>query len=401
MHISPGSPNFERDCASGEASLSTPKLSQELEPHTRTRAASIHPLVTIGIPTRNRASIVGDATKRALAQTYSNIEVLVSDNGSTDDTVATLRSIADSRLRILTSPEDIGLCANHSKCIREAEGEFLLLVPDDDSISETFIKRAVDLLRVEQGIQAVVGAYGVFFADESRDRPAIISKRLFTGIWDGSEIFKECLRGQLSATMLSTVVRTELLRSIGWPTEYQAADDLLTMGRILLSGRVGLLNERCATLAIHDRSRSNRLGLDSHFRETQEVMEVFSDIATRAIRDEAGRRELQELTARYAAKKLFDCLVLYRRQGGTLREVARQFRIWGAQSHQCTMIDFVAVLQLKTLTLLLLPSSITKLLLSLRRAAQGIFVSAHDRAKNYAVIGEPTVMKENRSEERI
>jgi hypothetical protein len=142
------------------------------------------------------------------------------------------------------------------------------------------------------------------------------------------------------------------------------------MSRILLSGRAGLLNERCATLTIHNCTISAHLGLGHHFAETQEVMEVVSDIATRAIPDEASRSELQELTARYAAKKLFDCLVLYRRQGAALREVARQLRIWRRQSRQCKLIHFVAALQLKTLALLLLPAPMTKFLLSLRDALQ-------------------------------
>ena len=47
-----------------------------------------YPLITIGIPTRNRASLVKDCVESALAQSYQNIEVLVSDNASTDDTLA-------------------------------------------------------------------------------------------------------------------------------------------------------------------------------------------------------------------------------------------------------------------------------------------------------------------------
>jgi Glycosyl transferase family 2 len=325
------------------------------------------PLVTIAIPTRNRASVVNEAARRALAQSYANIEVLVSDNASTDDTLATLRSIEDPRLRILASSEDIGASANYSKCIREAKGDFLLIVPDDDRISTSFIEKCVDLLEEEPGIQAVAAAYGVFFADENRDRPAMLSRRLSTGIWDGSEILKEVLRGQLSSAMLSTVFRPEFLRSNGgWPTEYQTADDPLTLSRILLSGRAGLLNERCATLTIHDRTISSGLGLGHHLAETQEVMEVVSEIARRAIPDEGSRSEMQDLTARYVAKKLFDCLVLYRRQGAALREVARQMRIWRGQSRQCTPAHFVAALKLKTLALLLSPAPLTRALLSLR-----------------------------------
>lgn len=350
-----------------------PKSSRpsEFEQPSSSDAASF-PLITIGIPTRNRASLVADAVKRALAQSYSNIEVLVSDNASTDNTLATLRSITDPRLRILTSPEDIGHSANYFKCIREAKGEYLLLVPDDDRISETFIEKCVNLLHAEPGIRAVVAAHSAFFADENRDRRAITSKRLSTGIWDGPEILNEFLRGEFSPIMLSTIFRPELLRGKGlWPSEYQFAADILALSRILISGRAGLLNEPVATLTIHGSSVSSRLGLDHCFRETQEVMAIISDTANRAIPDEASRRELQALTQQYVAKKLFDFLVLYRRQGAELREVARQLRIWRKQSRQCTLIHFVAALRLKTLALLLFPAPFTKFLLSLRHAVLG------------------------------
>lgn len=329
-----------------------------------------HPLVTIAVPTRNRAFLAGEAVRRALAQSYSNIEVLVSDNASTDDTLATLRSITDPRLRVLTSEQDIGNSANYAECIREAKGEFLLLVPDDDRISGTFVESCVGLINEDPGIQAVVGAYGVFFAGESRSRPAILSRRLSTGIWDGSEVLKEFLRGHLSAIMLSVVARTELLRDGIWDSDYQTADDVLAMGRILLSGRVGLLNEQCATLTIHNSSVSTCLGLDHGFRETQEVMEVISETAARVIPDQASRREVQDLTARYVAKKLFDFLVLYRRQGVELRDVARQLRIWRRQSPRCSLAHFAAAARLRTLALLLSPAPLTQILVSLRETLQ-------------------------------
>lgn len=333
-------------------------------------SGSYRPLITIGIPTRNRASMVTGAVQSALAQSYVNIEVLVSDNASTDDTVATLRSMADPRLRVLTSREDIGNSANYAKCIREARGEFVLVVPDDDKISPAFLEKSAGLLVQEPGIQAIVGAYGVFFADENRERPAVLSRRLSSGIWDGAEILKEFLRGQLSAITLSMLIRTELLQSSPWPSEYQTADDVLAMARILLSGRVALLNEQCATLTIHDATVSNAFGLDHGFRETQEVMEVISDASAGAIADEASRRELQDLTAHYVAKKLFDFLVLYRRQGASLGDVVRRFQLWRAQSRQCTLLHLAAALRVRSLALLLLPAPATRRLLSLREIFQ-------------------------------
>ena len=55
--------------------------------------AGANPLITIGIPTYNRVSLLKGCVESALAQSYPNIEVIVSDNASTDDTLAFLQSI--------------------------------------------------------------------------------------------------------------------------------------------------------------------------------------------------------------------------------------------------------------------------------------------------------------------
>ena len=343
-------------------------------------AGPCSPLITIGIPTRNRASLVAGAVMRALNQSYSNIEVLVSDNASTDNTLTTLSSIDDPRLRILTSSIDIGHVANAFKCISEAKGDYLLIIPDDDRISSTFLEQCVELINYDPGINAVVAAYGVFFSAKNRYRPAITSKKLTNGIWKGSEILKELLRGRLATVMLSIVFRTEILRRDGvWSFEYQTAVDELATARILLCGRVGLLNEQCATLTIHDFSESSVRGLANCFSETQQVMSLIHDAAAQADIDEASRRELQELTAHYVAKKLFDALVLYRRQGASIREVARQLRIWRKEARQCNISHFFAALHFKAFVLILLPAKITDLLLSLRDVLQGRGLSTADK----------------------
>ncbi len=62
----------------------------------------IFPLVTIGIPTFNRAdSYLKYSLKSAVSQTYSNIEIIVSDNASTDNTETFVKSFNDPRIRYI------------------------------------------------------------------------------------------------------------------------------------------------------------------------------------------------------------------------------------------------------------------------------------------------------------
>lgn len=90
------------------------------------------PEVTIIIPTRNRAHFLEQSLTSALAQTWQNIEVLVLDNASDDETPRVLTQFSDSRLRVVRHPELIVMQENWGFGLREARGEFVIFLGDDD-----------------------------------------------------------------------------------------------------------------------------------------------------------------------------------------------------------------------------------------------------------------------------
>src|SRR5450759_2852582 len=87
--------------------------------------ASREPLLTIAIPTFNRAGMLKDCILSALSQTYKNFEVIVSDNASTDETQEVLKSFCDRRLRVVRQKTNIGLLPNWNACLAEASGEYI------------------------------------------------------------------------------------------------------------------------------------------------------------------------------------------------------------------------------------------------------------------------------------
>lgn len=97
--------------------------------------------VTVGIPTINRSSLAVRAICSALAQTYSDVEVIVSDDASTDDTVQRIQEIHDLRLVLFQQKQRLGLVGNFDFCLRNATGEFFLLLGDDDVLLPTAIER--------------------------------------------------------------------------------------------------------------------------------------------------------------------------------------------------------------------------------------------------------------------
>ena len=99
------------------------------------------PLVSIGIPTYNRANgHLHAAVQSAAEQTYPNIEIIVSDNCSTDHTEHLIKSFEYPRIRYFKQETNIGLNNNWNFCLEQAGGDYFLLLHDDDLIDADFIE---------------------------------------------------------------------------------------------------------------------------------------------------------------------------------------------------------------------------------------------------------------------
>ncbi len=89
------------------------------------------PLITVAIPTYNRARFLAEAVQSALDQTYPHLEVVIVDDGSTDDTASLLNTFCDPRVRCFTKAHSGGP-ETRNRCVAEARGEFLVWLDSDD-----------------------------------------------------------------------------------------------------------------------------------------------------------------------------------------------------------------------------------------------------------------------------
>jgi hypothetical protein len=128
------------------------------------------PRVTIGIPTFNRAATVVRAVRSALGQTYPAVEVVVSDNASTDDTGALVTALADpdGRLRYLRQPENVGAIPNFWSLVDAAGGEYFVWLADDDWLDCSYVESCVGILRSEPTAALVAGDAAYYDGDELR-----------------------------------------------------------------------------------------------------------------------------------------------------------------------------------------------------------------------------------------
>src|SRR5215472_17381180 len=112
--------------------------------HKNRIGSSIDPLVSVVIPTYNRAAMITRTIENIFAQTYSNIELIVVDDGSTDDTQAKLSGFGD-RIRIITQSNS-GPAVARNRGAAAARGEIIAFQDSDDLWRPTKLARQVALL---------------------------------------------------------------------------------------------------------------------------------------------------------------------------------------------------------------------------------------------------------------
>ena len=117
------------------------------------------PLVTIGIPTYNRAALLKRSIESALNQHYQNIEVIVSDNASTDGTESVCRyySGKDTRLKYIHHSKNRGPTANFIDVLKNASGYFFMWLGDDDWIDQGYVTACVKELMLDKHLALVSG----------------------------------------------------------------------------------------------------------------------------------------------------------------------------------------------------------------------------------------------------
>jgi glycosyltransferase involved in cell wall biosynthesis len=115
--------------------------------------------VSIGIPVYNGARFLATSLESLVGQTYEDIELLISDNGSTDATEEICRDFAarDQRIRYLRANSNQGASWNYRNVAHQTSGRYFKWATHDDLLAPTYIERCVDVL--EQAHDGVALAY--------------------------------------------------------------------------------------------------------------------------------------------------------------------------------------------------------------------------------------------------
>lgn len=191
-----------------------------------------HPLVSVLLPSYNAGLYLRPALESVLRQTYSHLEILIIDDGSTDDSFSTITNITDSRITIIHQ-ENSGKAAALNKALAIMKGEYWLIQDADDLSYPNRVEKLLEALTTKQQLAAVFSGHDLLvkkirFAPTMSPLIADQCNNLINNV-------------RIPAHDATGMYRTEQVRKLEWDPELrigQGIDFILRVGELFPISRL-------------------------------------------------------------------------------------------------------------------------------------------------------------------
>jgi glycosyltransferase involved in cell wall biosynthesis len=223
------------------------------------------PLVSVLMTAYNREKYIGEAIESVLASSYSNFELIIVDDGSTDETVKIAKSYAakDPRVKVHINEKNLGDYPNRNRAASHAQGKYIKYLDSDDLIYPYGLQALVFFMEQDEEV-----AMGISYKKNITHRP-------FPWIMTPSESLRHhfFVEGFLDAGPTGTIIRRDCFNALGGFSGKRMIGDvefgLRTAGRY----KVMLLPSSLSFWRSHgDQEITIGLGNDSYFPLTMAVL---------------------------------------------------------------------------------------------------------------------------------
>ncbi|MGI9179355.1 MAG: glycosyltransferase family 2 protein [Longimicrobiaceae bacterium] len=255
---------------------------KELQKGKRVNTREGKPRVSVGLPTFNRVESLRTAIESVLAQDYPDLELVISDNASTDGTQQLCEAFArsDRRVRYFRQPQNRGATANFQEVLDRARGEFFMWLADDDWIDPSYISTCTRVLLRDPASVLAAGRVGYYEgARQLSEEPPL----LLDSDNPRERVFRYFRRVGTNGTFYG-VMRRSVLASV--PIRPCLGGDWLLIASMALLGKVRTAPEVMAYRSVAGVSRdvaklAASLGLPRVFQRNPHLyiaLKAFQDI---------------------------------------------------------------------------------------------------------------------------
>jgi len=229
--------------------------------------------VTIAIPTYNRAQrFLRPAIECALAQDWDNLEIIVSDNCSTDNTAEVVRSYTDPRIRYIRQTSNIGANNNFNSCVENAHGDYFLLFHDDDAIDGDLVSACMKAAQGRSDFGLIRAGTRLIDGDGNLIRE--IPNRA-AGL-DYNDFFRGWMRDRYTSYVCSTLFNTRMLREIGgFQSRHGLFQDLIALAKLIARGGRCDVEDVKASFRRHDENYGNAMELKAWCEDGRQLADTI------------------------------------------------------------------------------------------------------------------------------
>lgn len=201
------------------------------------------PLVSVCIPAYNNAGYIKETIDSVLNQTYPNIELVICDDKSKDDTVSVIESIEDSRIKLYKNEKNLGMSGNWNKCLSKCSGEFIKLICADDMLAEDCLEKEVGALMEHP--EAVLAESDTRLVDLNGKQKGFYKRYKTSGLTNGKKIARAgfFVKNYFGAPLANTFRRSTLEKTQGFDTWYTYILDYDFWVQLACMGDVYIIHE--------------------------------------------------------------------------------------------------------------------------------------------------------------
>jgi glycosyltransferase involved in cell wall biosynthesis len=207
------------------------------------------PLVSVIMTAFNRERFIIESIESVLASTYKNFELIIVDDGFTDETVNIAREyeVKDSRIKVYVNEKNLGDYPNRNRAASYAQGKYLKYVDSDDKLYPGGLKYCVDSLETNPGAD-----WGIIFPEEIAEEYVLDSNEAIQ-----AHFFEKPF---LKAGPGQTILKKDFFIKVGmYPVLYGPANDMYFNLLAASKGKVLVLKDNFLFYRRHDaQEQSNR-----------------------------------------------------------------------------------------------------------------------------------------------